>query len=660
MARSRLLLVLLSLLAAPALAQPCAWTISPQQNQTVYDRLRALPDTGEHCVLDAQSAQRNAIIQRWLHNGVQLDVTWAPRACQGGTDARIVPENLRPLMTACPRLAAAVQTVADARDWPQADKPEQRENPRQFGQDYQLVQATAMLEGALAFALLLWLLLALRRARQPDLQPWWRAGAAVTLLALVVRFLVPPALSNWFTPTLALTEIPRAEFYGPGHVALQWLLRSVLPWSDRLIFAANQLLGALVVPLWLIVLFQRGVALRTALLAAGFVAVLPLHARLSASASEHVLAAFTWMAALAAWQASVRAEVWLPRLSLGLLAVGLALLTALTRIDTTPLVALLALWVLPPVLTAGPPPLRRRVVAALLWLVVFALVVALLLPLLQTMVQDRGRPLPTWHDRTQALYDVPAGLGRLFFTLPGWIGPLVGTLALVGLIIGRAPWLALLAVISLLAVPLGIGRSPFDFIMMRYYLPVLPVLTLPAALALERLPTRRWLIPVLLLGVVLLGWPAWRAHYGFADEYTWLRSRLSVERHACTVAQVPVSNTGRPNSDVDCCLDLARCPLVAALPTTTFAVANSPEALLALPGDCLYYYEGTACGLQPTPELLRRRPAEFKQLQATCEAMRQTPGLMLGGEAEVAPLSHFDAFGDQPVHVRLWRVERNR
>jgi hypothetical protein len=165
---------------------------------------------------------------------------------------------------------------------------------------------------------------------------------------------------------------------------------------------------------------------------------------------------------------------------------------------------------------------------------------------------------------------------------------------------------------------------------------------------------------VLVLAVLALGLPAWRAHYGFADEYTWLRARLSEEKRACTIAQIPVSNTGKANSDVDCCLDLARCPLVAALPEMTFAAVTTPDALRALPGDCLYYYEGSVCGLQPTAELLRRRPAEFQQFQATCTALRQTPGLVAAGEVDISPLSHFDAFGDKPVRVRLWRVERGR
>ena len=119
-----------------------------------------------------------------------------------------------------------------------------------------------------------------------------------------------------------------------------------------------------------------------------------------------------------------------------------------------------------------------------------------------------------------------------------------------------------------------------------------------------------------------------------------------------------MSNRRQFNADVDCCLDAGRCPLVAALPEMTFAVADSPAELLAQPGDCLYYYEGAVCSMAATDEVKKRRPAEYAQYKRLCAGLRQTPGLELAGEATVTTHSHFDAFGDGPVHVRLWRVER--
>ena len=166
MARLRLLLTLVFLtLVVPAIAsaQPCPWTINPTASQSVFDRLKALPPTTEGCALTGQSSEPSRMLQHWRHASETFELTWTPRACTQGDDPRIVPLNLRPLQTACPQFAQTLQEVVDGRDWPRADKPVPRDNPRQYGREYHIVMAAAALEVLLALGLLLWLVLAARQ-----------------------------------------------------------------------------------------------------------------------------------------------------------------------------------------------------------------------------------------------------------------------------------------------------------------------------------------------------------------------------------------------------------------------------------------------------------------------------------------------------------------
>ena len=645
------------LLPTPGGAQPCPWVVSPPVSQKLYDALRALPP-GD-CALADQTVSAGVVAQVWKIGQQSVPLQWTPRACEAGDDGRLQPLALAAFARSCPKSAAALQRAQQARDFAAAIRPIPLGKTQVLDADYDLVHVTAALELLALLGLLAWLLLAWRRSEPAELA-WWQTGAALLMLALAMRFAVPPALSNWYTTALGQADTPAVDRYGSGHIALQWLLRLALPWGDRAIFGANQVLGAGIVPLWLVALRQRGLSLRTAGLAAGLLAVLPLHVRLSASASEHVLAAFFWIAALGSWQAALRSRTRAGASALGVLAGVLALLTALTRVDTAAPLLAIAGWVL--LADRCEPSQRwpRRLIFALLWLVVWAAALAVILPLVHVAVVEQGTPMPHLAERLQALHDFLPGVGRLCFAAPGWIGPLVGGAALVGLVIGLRdrPLLTLTAAASVLAVPIGIGRSPYDFILMRYYLPILPVVTLWAALALAPLARRRWVTPLLLLAVAALGWPAWHVQYTFQAEYNWLRAELQRQPANCTVAQIGVSHRRARSNDVDCCLDLTRCPLVAELPGRQFLLTDTREDLQDAPGQCLLYYEGAACALQPTPELRKRNPAELSWFQNACTDVRRTAGLTPLAQAVVTPYSHTDAFAGKPVTVRLWRVKR--
>lgn len=657
-------------MAAPALAQPCGWGVSSAANRALYERVEKAQVGNAECQLGDQTANQGVIEQGWQRGATTVKLHWAAQACTAGTDARLVPTDLPQLAAICPETAKRLKGLAQAADWPQAEKPKPDDHERPVGWEYQLAVAAAALLVAVLLGLGAWLLWSLRRVLATSAPEraaqlvWWQAGAGLTLLALAVRILVPPSLSNWYTPVLSLGQLPRAELYGSGHIALQWLLRSVLPWSDRVLLAAQLSLGAAAVPLWLVVLRQRGFLLRTAVLAAGLLAVLPLHVRLSNSASEHVLAATAWLGALAAWQAALRSERRSARVALGLLAVACAVLTAMTRLDAAAVLLAIAGWSLAADSAESAPPLRQRLSAALLWTLVAGLILLGLLPWLRTAVVERGTPMPEMQERLLAARDVRAGLFAFAFDQPGWIGPLVGGAGLVGfgVLLFKRPWLTLVGAATFMVVPFALGRSPYDFIMMRYYLPVIPLLTLPAAVLFEPVTQRRWVTPLLLVATLALGWNAWQWRYAFQDEYDWLRTQMAELPADCTLAQVAVANRQEPNSDVDCCLDVARSPLNALYPQLRRAYVDSPEQLRALQTDaggrqtCVVYYEGAVCALAPTEEMRKRRPKQLQQFHDKCAALAAMPELTPLAATHVSPNSHFPAFRPEPVPVRLLRL----
>ncbi len=657
-------LLLLCLIPSLARAAPCPWVVSPEASQQLYNLLQALPVSD--CALEDQTVTNGIVAETWRNDQKLVPLHWSPAACMDGLDGRLQPTDLPAFATQCPETARWLQNASETPGFPTALKPVPRGVSKVVGTDVEIVRATATLEVIALLGLLVWLVLSLRAAgklvaplRRQELL-WWQAGLALFTLALLMRLLVPPSLSNWYTPVLAVDEVAKVDRYGSGHLALQTLLRSVLPWGDRVLFGANQVLGAAMVPLWLVVLRQRAFDLRTATLAAGLLAVLPLHVRLTNSASEHVLAAFLWLATLAVWQSAVRTRARTRMGALGLLALALALLSGLTRVDATAPLATIAGWTLLADRIETPLPWPRRTIAALLWTGVWLLVLACVLPLVQVAVAEQGTPIPHWADRLQALHDFLPGMSRLLFQAPGWIGPLVGSAMLIGLLVGlrHRPLLTLLAIATFLSIPLGIGKSPYDFIMMRYYLPLLPLLTLFAALALAPLARRRWVTPVVLLAVVLVAWPAWQVRYTFQDEFDWLREQLKRQPANCTIAQIGVSRSRTLPRDVDCCLDLTRCPLVAELPGRTFVLTDSAQELQAVPGACRLYYEGSVCSLQATDDAQLLNSEEGKWFKRACADVRQTPGLIPIAQAVMSPTSHTNAFSGKPVTVQLFRVER--
>ena len=110
--------------------------------------------------------------------------------------------------------------------------------------------------------------------------------------------------------------------------------------------------------------------------------------------------------------------------------------------------------------------------------------------------------------------------------------------------------------------------------------------------------------------------------------------------------------------DVDCCLDLTRCPLVAELPGRTFVLTDSAQELQAVPGACRLYYEGSVCSLQATDDAQLLNSEEGKWFKRACADVRQTPGLIPIAQAVMSPTSHTNAFSGKPVTVQLFRVER--
>ncbi len=665
-------------LPTPAQAAPCPWVVTPATSQKLYDILQALPP-GD-CTLTGQSAGSAQIDQQWQGRQGQLNLPWQARACQAINmndleDVRhrgqLEPRSLLPFAQACPLTAALVQKRMGINDFPAAigptPAPEPSRPPSPESTVSAQVQGLAAAE-VLAIALLLgWLAQTWRRHRRGPTQgwqaqkPWWQAALALFALALCLRFAVTPVPANWYTPVLGRSGLSVEDRYGLADIALQWLLRACLPWHDRTLFAAHQVLGAAVVPLWLVALRQRAFPLRIAVFAAGLLAIQVLHVRLSASASAHVLVAFVWMACLVAAQEARRQGLW-RAWQLGILASILAALAIWTRVDSAPCLLAIAAWLLVKDRCEVALAWQRRLLIALIWLMICGLLLIIVLPLLLTAVVSRGTPLPQLAERWQAVRDLLPELTQFLTPRNGWIGPGVALLVLLGLLpsLRQRPWLGLATVASWLVIAAGLGRSPHDFIMMRYYLPVLPLLTWPAAMALEALPKRSWLeprvlTPVLLLVVGLASGAAWQRNVTFQDEFLWLKARLAQVPADCTVAQVGVSDGRVAAKDVDCCLDLPRSPL-AVDSVHKLVTVDSLQSLQQLSGRCLVYYQGPVCSLQATPEMQRRNPDELRYFRKTCAEIQDSALWQPLASGSLTPLSHTDAFAGHAVPVRLWQL----
>jgi hypothetical protein len=454
--------------------------------------------------------------------------------------------------------------------------------------------------------------------------------------------------------------------FGPGSFAFESWLRDAGIWNTRTLTVSQLLLGALAAPLLLAVLRELSVGWTAAAAAIVLLVASPIHARLSATSSEHVLASTLCLAFLFAWLRATRRgqPAWFA------LAMLLFPTVPFTRVDMAAQAALAWLWpLLPDRIERRPdaPALGPRV--ALSAVVVGATLAAAYLFI----------AVPSHHpfaDPGGRLYAARVSISQFWSAAgehPAWVTlPAVGLATLgVPAMLVRRPFL-LTRVLGTLFVSFAVlGRTLTSDQLQgtRYFIFPGAVFLVLSGYGFETLATvvpRRLRVLATAAGLVALAsWttidalPAYRVRYTFQDEYAFLRGALGQLPAGCIVYEVPIRPDAIPK-DIDCCLDVPRSPLVLEFPALQLrALPDSGPTFDD--GDCVAYYESSACGIRDDPADPRVHDyaaTAVPYFQSRCGALRRSERFAPIASSPASPRAIVDFFQDSPPRVTLYRWTR--
>jgi hypothetical protein len=530
-------------------------------------------------------------------------------------------------------------------------------------------------------AALAWLVARWRSWHLP--RGWWAILVAVSCGALALRLTVTPALSNWYAEVATPGDQLWARF-GPVSFSFQNACAAVLPWSDSTLFAVDAVLGALCIPLFALTLRACGADFRAALGTTVLLAMAPLHIRVSASPSEHVLASTLTMLALVLWTFAARDHRWW----LGAAALMVLPAIAFTRADAVPQLLLVPLWGLAARWEACAGDKRLRWVDWIAVAVYGAVVAAIGIATWRLVVIPSHHPGPEAHEVMRAALDLLSQFWTTAAAPPHWIPFSAVVLGAVGLAVllprRRVLLTVVVASLAVCFVPIGRTLGSDGLLGSRYFLVAIAIALVlsgagfgwvcslvdravrAAANRWERgLPSciEHWATGGMTVVLVATAWFEGRApmayRYAFQDEYQFLRGAMKSLPSNCTLAQLPM-RTQVLQRDLDCCLDAPRSPLLLARPDLRFLHVEPQKGAPSFGGaTCVAYYEGAACSLADTPASRARDPNARAWFTEGCSLMRSSQKLEVLAEAEVSPHATFDHFKGRPVVVRLYRVQRN-
>jgi len=646
--------------AAPGFTDSCPRALAKQQVDELIAAMRAATpaiaegeaETAKRCALERLDTALFQTRIRWTVDGETVEALLAPKGClrepsHVGEDlAYYAPAELDPR---CPAAAAALRAfVGEPREElvevvrTRALALDLDEDPVLGPARTGLVLASAAWIGALVLALIMaWRhrrsLPAPGTAARRELRASALALAAMFVLALVARASVAATVANWYGPFVPPAGLGELRF-GTAATVLQVAVRALLPWTEGVAFGLWRLLGALAVPLVMVMVRRLGGS-RSAMLVAGLLlALAPIAVRLSASSAEHVLAATLAVAAWTVWLRTASDESVVPRL----LTIALVVLAVLTRVDCWPQLLLIPLWTVlaeprPSPTSASTQtrwaPRARRVGDALFFVLAWA---ALGVYAYFDIVLRSQHPGPTSADMVEAAKVLVTQLGVASAADPHWLSPICLALVVLGVVACvalRRFGLLLAAALSLalIFVPLGRNLTHDGLTGARYFVLALPLLVVVASLAAdggERLVERvaperrawiRWIaLALLALAELIAVQPAWRYTYAFQVEYQFLAAQLDArELDGCTLWFVrPRQPTNE--DDLDCCLAPDRSPLALVAPELELRAVPHGRPLDAGNG-CQLYYRGAVCSL--APELIPEAPKTLARIAAQCEAL---------------------------------------
>lgn len=603
---------------APGFTDTCADALRKEQIDDLITRLRAVDDG---CRLGRIDTAGPRTIIDWQRGDQRPTVLLAPRGCI--LDPTIEAHDLAahvPANFPCPGARAALDAFIAAAHTLAPVIHDEGWHPEEATLADPRTVATALW---LAAVLLTLLGLPRLRPLTREHRPWLALAGALFILGLLARFAVTPAPANWYGAFLPRTG-PGDLRFGAGAAVLQSAFRSLVPWTADTAFALFRLVGGLSVPLVVLLVRRLGGSLFPAALAGLLLAFAPISVRLSASSSEHILAATLALAAWVTWLRAATDPSWQPRL----LAVVLAALAALTRIDCLPQLLLMPLSTLLLPLP-DPPPARRRILDTAFFLAALTL---LGLHGYLDIVRPSHHPGPELHGVLQTFRRLFSQFWAVTVTPPHWLTPTSFLLATLGLAAASAlrQWRVLTfiaASLALIFLPLGRNLVHDGLTGARYFVllaPLLAISHLPFTLWL----TARWPAPrrPAILALTLIAaldlataQPAWHHETTFQAEHRILFKTLADPHfNDCTLWYVrPRQPTREP--DLDCCLSPEQSPLALQFPNIRFAEARPDRPLDDATG-CNLYYEGAICSLDPA--LAPAAPQAAADILAACARLR--------------------------------------
>lgn len=662
---------------APAAASRCTEGVSRDAAERLFAILNRPPEEADCKFEGVRSA--GELEARWSRGGASLPpLTVVPRECApaGGHRAGPFVIDIPPQIAAsCPSVGPLITAfVAQlAMERPAGDIGSIHDplfrGARVLFVAIALLAVALLVRGALGLGPA-----ARREPRRPSAMsprtfdaPWVLIGVASFFGALAVRASLPFSLGNWYTEVLPAVGSPPSMRFGPGYIAFQSLLRDAGIWGPRALVASQLVIGAAAVPLLLAALWELRVGLPAAAATLVLFVFAPFHARLSATASEHVLASTLCLWLLVAWLRAARTgdRLWF----------GLALLlfpaVCATRIDMAVQAVLVLLWPLfrDRFERAGAVP-----IPALRWrFVLLGIVAATTLAIAYRAIAIPARhPMPEAAGQLFALRYSAAQFWDLAANEPGWMSLSAVLLAIVGVVsmAVRRP-LLLARVITTLLVAFGaLGRLflPDELLAARYFLFTIPVFLILSGYGFEalltpvpqryRAATAAAAISLLALWTGLAARQAYAVRYAFQDEYTFARRAMAALPPGCTVYQMPVRSEHFP-FDLDCCLDLRRSPLVLDFPHLWFRYVPDDTRSVFDGERCVAYYESIACeateeGPDQVPARGNSEPA-VEYLQQRCAAARSLGRLEPLAETTTSPRSTVNFFHGKPPRAVLYR-----
>jgi len=647
--------------AAYAAAAACGEGISHDAAARLFAVLNHRPTEAE-CKFEGVSTAGAALEAQWSRSGTLLPpLRVVPRACApnsalpAGAFAADVPAAIG---QSCPSVVPVIADFlhqlameAPANDVGSIDDP--------------LFRGARLLFAGIALLACALLARGLRGIASLDAR-WLVIGMASFAAALSLRAALPFSLGNWYSEVLPAVGPPPWMRFGPGVFAFQSLLRDAGLWSPRALIVSQLLLGAAAVPLLLGALWELHIGIDAAAATLVLLIVTPFHARLSATASEHVLASTLCVGLLVAWLRAARTGDWL--------WLGLTLLlfpaVCATRVDMAVQASLVLAW----------PLLRDRAERAAgicgwrLWgraAVVALVAAATLAAAYQLIVLPSHHPLPEWSARVAALRALVPESWLLATHDPAWMLLPAVLLAAVGAASAaiRRPLLLARAAGTLVIAFGTLGRSflPDALLGARYFLFAIVIFLIVSGQGFEALlglAPEHARARVAALGIVVLGtWsvlaalPAYRVHYAFQDEYAFARRALAQLPDGCSVYQVPLRAALFP-LDLDCCLDLHRSPLVLEFPHLRFRDIPDSAAMVFAESGCVAYYEGVVCQIADVPDdpmVHARVDTAADDVHRRCAAVRRVGQLVPLAETTTSPLATVNFFRGKRPHAGLYR-----